>query len=45
MAVRFGVPIITTTTGAAACVQAIEALKQGDWTVRALQDYHPSTVN
>ncbi len=41
MAVRFGVPIITTTTGAAACVQAIEALKAGDWTVRALQDYYP----
>ncbi len=41
MAVRFGVPIITTTTGAAACVQAIEALKAGDWTVLALQDYYP----
>ncbi|MCE9591081.1 MAG: carbamoyl-phosphate synthase large subunit [Planctomycetes bacterium] len=39
MAVRFNVPVITTTTGAAAAVQAMEALRGGDWTVRALQDY------
>ncbi len=37
-ATRFGVPIITTTTGASAAVQAMEALKKG-WKVRALQDY------
>ncbi|MCC7192249.1 MAG: carbamoyl-phosphate synthase large subunit [Phycisphaeraceae bacterium] len=38
-AVRFNVPMITTTTGAAAGVQAIEALQKGAWGVRALQDY------
>jgi carbamoyl-phosphate synthase large subunit len=38
-AVRFNVPMITTTTGAAAAVQAMEALATGDWDVRALQDY------
>jgi carbamoyl-phosphate synthase large subunit len=40
-AVRFNVPLITTSTGASAAVQAIEALGRGDWTVRALQDYYP----
>jgi len=38
-AVRFNVPMITTTTGAAAAVQAIAALKSGSWDVQALQDY------
>jgi carbamoyl-phosphate synthase large subunit len=38
-AVRFNVPMITTTTGAAAAVQAIEALRKRPWSVRALQDY------
>jgi carbamoyl-phosphate synthase large subunit len=38
-AVRFNVPMVTTTTGAAAAVTAIEALKAGGWNVRALQDY------
>jgi hypothetical protein len=37
--VRFNVPMITTTTGAAAGVQAIEALRKGAWGVQALQDY------
>jgi carbamoyl-phosphate synthase large subunit len=37
-ATRFGVPIITTTTGASAAVQAMEALR-APWKVRALQDY------
>jgi carbamoyl-phosphate synthase large subunit len=41
-AVRFGVPMITTATGAAAAVQAIEALRAGGWGVQALQDYFPS---
>ena len=41
-AVRFGVPMITTTTGAAAAVRAIHALRQGEWNVAALQDYFPS---
>ncbi|MBI1367459.1 MAG: carbamoyl-phosphate synthase large subunit [Planctomycetes bacterium] len=40
-AVRFNVPIITTTTGGAAAAQAITALRRGEWTVRALQDYYP----
>jgi len=38
-AVRFNVPMVTTTTGAAAAVLAMEALKAGGWNVRALQDY------
>ena len=38
-AIRTGVPIITTTTGAAAAVRAIAALKAGDWDVGSLQDY------
>ncbi|MEX2215743.1 MAG: carbamoyl-phosphate synthase large subunit [Phycisphaeraceae bacterium] len=38
-AVRFNVPMVTTTTGAAAAVLAIEALKAGTWGVRAIQDY------
>jgi carbamoyl-phosphate synthase large subunit len=38
-AVRLGVPIITTMTAAAACVRAIEALRGGDWSVAAIQDY------
>jgi carbamoyl-phosphate synthase large subunit len=39
MAVRIGVPYITTCTAAAAAVRAIEALRTGSWGVRALQDY------
>jgi carbamoyl-phosphate synthase large subunit len=39
-AVRYAVPMITTTTGAAAGVRAIRALSQGAWGVRALQDYY-----
>ena len=35
------VPIVTTITGARAAVAAIRALRQGDWDVRALQDYFP----
>ena len=41
-AVRLGVPMITTTTGAWATVRAIEALRAGDWGVAAIQDYWPS---
>lgn len=37
--VRLAVPIITTITGARAAVEAIQALKAGDWGVAALQDY------
>jgi carbamoyl-phosphate synthase large subunit len=40
-AVRYNVPMITTSTGAAAAVRAIEAIRAGTWGVRALQDYFP----
>jgi carbamoyl-phosphate synthase large subunit len=39
MAVRLGIPMITTTTAAHAAVRAIQALRAGDWDVAALQDY------
>ena len=38
MAVRNGVPMITTLTGAMAAVRAISALRAGTWKVQALQD-------
>ncbi len=38
-AIRYGVPIITTVTGASAAVRAVAALKAAPWTVAALQDY------
>ncbi len=41
MAVRAGVPMITTLTGARAAVAAIAALRAGAWSVAALQDYAP----
>ncbi len=34
------IPTITTTTAAAAAVDAIAALKNADWTVQPLQDYY-----
>jgi carbamoyl-phosphate synthase large subunit len=41
--VRFGVPMITTTTGALAVARAISALRErggsGGWGVRSMQDY------
>jgi carbamoyl-phosphate synthase large subunit len=37
--VRLGVPMITTTTGALAAAKAIGAMRHGDWTVKAMQDY------
>jgi carbamoyl-phosphate synthase large subunit len=42
--VRFGIPMITTTTGAKAAVDAIAALRTGDWGVRAMQDYRPQPL-
>jgi carbamoyl-phosphate synthase large subunit len=42
-AVRLGIPMITTATGAAAAVHAIAALKSSDWGVAALQDYEAMT--
>jgi len=44
-AVRFNVPIVTTTTGAAAAVRAIAALRAGAWGVKALQDHYPDYRN
>ena len=44
MAVRFNVPTVTTATGAAAAVRAIEALRAGTWSVKALQDYHTAAA-
>jgi len=41
LAVRAGVPMITTTTGGRAAVRAIEALRAGAWSVAAIQDYFP----
>ncbi len=38
-AVRLGIPMITTNTGANAAVRAIEALRAGDWDTVAMQDY------
>ena len=40
-AVRGNVPIITTIAGARAAVQAIQALRGGNWQVTAIQDYFP----
>ena len=44
-AVRFGVPMVTTITGAQAAVEAIGALRAGAWSVAAQQDYFPELVN
>ncbi|MHC4429489.1 MAG: ATP-binding protein, partial [Planctomycetota bacterium] len=41
MAVRAGVPMITTLSGARAAVAAIGALRAGAWSVAAIQDYAP----
>ena len=38
-AVRLGVPMITTASGAIAAVKAIHALREKGWGVKALQDY------
>ena len=44
MAVRHGVPMITTISGARAAVQAIAGLRSGSWGVNATQDYFPELV-
>ncbi|MEM8783757.1 MAG: carbamoyl-phosphate synthase large subunit [Planctomycetota bacterium] len=38
-AVRHGVPMITTMTAAGVAVDAIAALRRGDWGVKSLQEY------
>ncbi|HSW44089.1 MAG TPA: carbamoyl-phosphate synthase large subunit [Phycisphaerae bacterium] len=40
-AVMHNIPLVTTITGARAAVAAIKALREGDWGVKALQDYYP----
>ena len=40
LAVLYGVPYITTISGASAAVHGIEVLQEGDLEVKALQDYH-----
>ncbi|MCB9838476.1 MAG: carbamoyl-phosphate synthase large subunit [Phycisphaeraceae bacterium] len=44
MAVRLGIPMITTASGAVAATQAIQALHAGEWSVSALQDMAPATA-
>ena len=39
-AIRYGVMLVTTLTGAAATVQAIRALRRKDLRVRSLQEHH-----
>ncbi len=39
-AVMHRIPLVTTMAGARAAVRAIRALREGDWSVRALQDYY-----
>ena len=39
-----GVPLVTTLSAAHATVQAIRALRQGKYEVRALQDIYPESV-
>ncbi len=39
-AVMHNVPLITTITGARSAVQAIRALREGEWSVRSIQEYH-----
>ncbi len=42
-AVRHGVTMVTTRTGASAVGRAIEALRAANWRVSALQDHHEQT--
>ncbi len=44
MAVRLGIPMLTTAAAATAAVRAIEALRAGFWDVAALQDYTPAVA-
>ncbi|NLU20482.1 MAG: carbamoyl-phosphate synthase large subunit [Phycisphaerae bacterium] len=38
-AIMHHIPLVTTITGARAAARAIRALRWGDWSVRAIQDY------
>jgi carbamoyl-phosphate synthase large subunit len=37
-ALTYGVPTVTTLSGAAAAVQAIRAIRNGGWTTQSLQE-------
>ena len=39
-AVFHSVPLVTTLSGAQAAVNAIKAVKTGDWSVKTIQEYH-----
>jgi carbamoyl-phosphate synthase large subunit len=39
-AVMHNIPLITTIAGARAAALAIRALREGDWSVKAIQDYY-----
>ena len=41
-AVMHKIPLVTTITGARAAAAAIKALREGDWTVRSIQEYQAS---
>ena len=41
-AVRMGIAMVTTATGAQAAAMAISAMRKNDWDVAALQDYWPT---
>jgi carbamoyl-phosphate synthase large subunit len=45
VAVRHGITMVTTRTGAAAIARAISALRAGDWRVNAIQDYVTSQAD
>lgn len=42
--VRLGIPMFTTTAAAATAIRAIEALRAGDWDVRAMQEYREDVM-
>ncbi|MFY9569989.1 MAG: carbamoyl-phosphate synthase large subunit [Blastocatellia bacterium] len=44
-AIQYGVPCVTTMTGAVATVAAIRALREEKFQVRSLQDYHAQAAN
>ena len=43
-AITYGVPMVTTLSGAAAAVQAIRSIREGGWMVRSLQEQHAGEV-
>ena len=39
-AILRGLPIVTTASGAKATVDSIRIIRESDWSVKALQEYH-----